>query len=134
MKEPVTMQPTKEPQLEFEERNLGAWLLLSYLTFGIVYLVWLFHIRKDIYKLQNKKQVSYVDFVLAILIFPYGVYYIYKLARELEALSKEADVLVIDDLALSSLLISLLPTGNFVALTIIQATLNKIVARKKETV
>lgn len=116
-----------------EERNLGAWLLLSYLTLGIVFFYWLYLVRKDLYKLQDQDRKSHIDFVLAIIFFPYTIYYVYKLARETERLSQSRNIMIIDDLALSCLLISLMPTGPFIAITLIQATLNKMSIAKKET-
>lgn len=115
-------------------RDPGAWLLLSFLTLGILYYVWLYKVTKDIRKLEGHELGSYVEFIISIIILPYGIYYVYKLAKRAEVLSSKTNKIVIEDLSVSCLIMSLVPLGTFIAITIIQATLNKMLPTIKQGV
>jgi hypothetical protein len=81
--------------------------------------------------MEGHETTSYVEFILAIIIPIYGIYYIYKLAKRLEALSNRSGVKLIDDLAVSALLMSVIPLGGLIAVTIIQATINKMASAQE---
>ena len=130
MDEKTTQEQTNETKSNL--RDPGAWVLLSFLTLGIFYFIWMFHLTRDIRKLEGHEHASYVEFIIAILIFPYSIYYVYKLAKRTEALSSQAQIMVIEDLGISALLMSLVPTGGIIALAIVQATLNKMVGAKEQ--
>ncbi len=131
MSEETKTTVAEEPQPNQSVRDPGAWLLLSVITLGIMYIVWLLRLTRDIRRMEGHETTSYVEFILAIIIPIYGIYYIYKLAKRLEALSNRSGVKLIDDLAVSALLMSVIPLGGLIAVTIIQATINKMASAQE---
>jgi hypothetical protein len=131
MSEEVKTNVNEEVPPTVTVRDPGAWLILSIVTLGIMYIVWLLKLTRDIRRLEGHETTSYVEFILAVIVPVYGIYYIYKLAKRVESLSSQTGIRLIDDLAVSALLMSVIPLGGLIAVTIIQATINKMVSTRE---
>jgi hypothetical protein len=121
-------QTKKKPKkkMSFNRRDIGLWLFLSYITFGIGYIIWLVGVTKDVKQLTKDDSSSLLPIILAIIIPFYALVLLYRLSQKIEVEAINQNIKLIDDFALGNIIIAITPIGCPITLAIMQDAINRL--------
>jgi prepilin signal peptidase PulO-like enzyme (type II secretory pathway) len=106
-----------------QEKNIAVSIVLSIVTFGIYYLVWIFGIMKKIKLLASEEPKCGGEIALFIFIPFYALFWMYSRSKKLAAAGTACGV-PMEDKSLINLLLAIFGFG-FVSVALMQVDLNK---------
>jgi hypothetical protein len=120
----VIVETVKSPTLT--KKDLGLWVFLCLITFGVFYIIWTIQIVKQLNYLEGRKEKSLLDLILSLIIPFYSIMFLYKLSRRTDALCKGKVNMIIDEFPLSCLVISIIPVFSLIVVALMQEHINRL--------